>query len=206
MGEARRFTLKPGFACLPPKIECYMKSKPTKSPKPVDTRPLATTDNAAAARDTAKNVPRPPKFAGSLVELALILGVTRQTVTRWHKEPGNPGKRSDGRYSVGEWRSFLMNRPHYGGGPDGYREKCRRIRLQCEMLEFEIDELKRKYVKLSDVREWSADLASKIRSVVRGSFTQMAADVRLCSLPESESRLKDAEHTLLVKLNALGNA
>lgn len=138
--------------------------------------------------------------------LADELGVARQTVTRWHREPGNPGKRSDGRYEVSAWRKFLRNRPAYGGGPDGYRERCRRIELQNQKLEWEIAQLQRQYVPIKDVEKWSQELRETITGIVTGSLTCLAPELRLCSVPDAESRLKDVEDRILTRLHALGGA
>lgn len=154
------------------------------------------------ARDISENVPQAPRFVPSLVALAGALGVTRQSLIRWRREPGAPEKRSDGRYEVAPWKVFLMNRPAYGGGPSGYREKCRKIQLQNEKLQWEIEELKRNYTATVDVEKWGAKLASQIREVV-SIIAKVAPEVVGLNVPNAESRLKRLEDELLQGLHTL---
>lgn len=158
----------------------------------------------ATASDIAANVPPTPRFVGSIVALATVLGVTRQSITRWSREPGCPGRRSDGRLEVEPWRTFLQNRPRFGGSAEGYAAKCQHIRLQCQKLEWEIAVLKRDYVPTADVEKWGGELASAIRKIVACSLTKAARSLVLCSVPDAEARLKDLEDDILNQLHAIG--
>ncbi len=95
-----------------------------------------------------------------------------------------------------------MNRPAYGGGPSGYREKCRKIQLQNEKLQWEIEELKRNYTATVDVEKWGAKLASQIREVV-SIIAKVAPEVVGLNVPNAESRLKRLEDELLQGLHTL---
>ena len=49
---------------------------------------------------------KPSTWVKSQTGLALVLNVDRQTIRKWLKIPGNPGKRKDDRYDVEDWRAW----------------------------------------------------------------------------------------------------
>ena len=49
----------------------------------------------------------PPKISRSINELSVALGCTRRTVSSWLKMDGNPGRRSDGSFSVTKWQKWI---------------------------------------------------------------------------------------------------
>lgn len=185
-------------------MQCYMKSSDPTQPKGRQKRPAVKQRKAALKPGAAKGVNVSPKFVGSLVALADELGVARQTLTRWHREPGNPGKRSDGRYEVAAWWKFLLGRSRYGGGAEGYAAKCENIRLHCEKLEIEIAALKGRYVPKKHVAQWAAELVDKIRTVV-SIIPRVAPEVVACTVPQAEARLKRLEDEILTQLHTLGS-
>lgn len=69
---------------------------------------LNYTGNSPAEPDKAPETP----FVKNQVALANVLGVERKTVQRWRKEPGNPGARPNGTYSVAEWREYAKAKGH----------------------------------------------------------------------------------------------
>jgi hypothetical protein len=103
---------------------------------------------------------------------------------------------------VEAWLAYKATRPVCGGD---YIARCRRIELQNQKLEWDISQLQRQYVKLTDVKEWGDELASKVRSIVSGSLTKLAPELRLCSVPDADSKLRDAGDKILRQLNAFGN-
>jgi len=123
--------------------------------------------------------------------------VTRQTVTRWSRKPGAPG-----RLEVGPWQTFLQNGTAYGGGPSGYQAKCQHIRFQNEKLQWEIAELQRNYTATADVEKWKEILYGKIREFV-SIIPKVAPEVVGCGVPETEARLKRLEDELLQRLHAI---
>lgn len=52
-------------------------------------------------------------FAKSRDELAQILGCATITVARMLHEPGNPGRRANGSYSVAEWKDYFREREDF---------------------------------------------------------------------------------------------
>ena len=46
-------------------------------------------------------------LAGTIVELATTLGVTRRTLANWRKLPGTPEPTTNGSHSVAAWRDFV---------------------------------------------------------------------------------------------------
>lgn len=154
------------------------------------------------ARDIAANVPPTPRFVGSIVALATVLGVSRQSIARWSREPGCPGRRSDGRLEVEPWRTFLQNRPRFGGSAEGYAAKCQHIKLQCQKLEFEIAQLQRHYTSTADVEKWQEILCAEIRKIT-AIIPKVAPEVVGLSVPDAENRLKRLEDELLDRLHKI---
>jgi len=97
--------------------------------------------------------------------------------------------------------SYKATRPAGGGG---YAEKCRRINLQNQQLEFKIEQLQRQYVKITDVERWGDELSSKIREIV-SIIPKVAPEVVGCSVPDAETRLKRLEAELLTRMHTMGN-
>lgn len=72
-------------------------------------------------------------FAKNQAELAKLLGTSRQLISYHSKQSGSPGHRADGRYPVGEWRSYLQafgrvdvseGAPHHGQGNASFADLC----------------------------------------------------------------------------------
>jgi hypothetical protein len=70
-----------------------------------------------SASTEAEQPTKTPVFAQNKVELAGIMGVDRKTIDRWLKLPGAPGARSNGKYSVAEWKEWA-NREDRGSDDD----------------------------------------------------------------------------------------
>lgn len=141
-------------------------------------------------------------WASSQVELSTALGVTRKSIGRWLKMPGNPGARSDGRYNVGEWRSWAESHGHKVDDVDITALKARQLILQNDQLEFRIGVMKRSYVPIGEVESAGGMLAAAIRKVVT---TLHLSAPTLVGRPvnELEQLLKDREDEILQQLHLL---
>jgi len=162
---------------------------------PSERRLLASTLDASAPTSG---------FAANQVELAGHLGVTRQTIHRWLREPGNPGSRPDGRYCLAEWSRWSAER---GGGPVGSPTstelKSRLIGVQIEKIEHALSVARGEFYPVVDVKKWCAELATAIRKVVT-QIHLVAPSVVGVSVQEAETRLKDVEDEVLLQLRAIG--
>ena len=117
------------------------------------------------------------KFARSQEELAQELGgISRRTVARLLKLPGNPGKTANGSYPLEAWRAFYeeIKEDDIPEETKGELSKVRlereRVRLQKEQLELEI--LEKTVIPAETVKaEWQA-FYSRIRQQVFKIFVE----------------------------------
>lgn len=79
-----------------------------KSGKPLTRYERTLVEAKSAHREAAAVAPPLLTFANSQAELAKQLAVSRQVIHYHTRQPGNPGRRADGRYPVMEWRSYLQ--------------------------------------------------------------------------------------------------
>ena len=144
------------------------------------------------------------KFAKKQSELAEIIGVDRRTIQRWLKEPGNPGKRDDGRYEIASWKHFAKLKGHKSGDDEsgGVTAKDQNVRLQNEKLLFQLKVLKKEYVSSAEVEQWGAHLGGEIRKTVV-SIHKIASSLAGLTPAEIEIRLKELEDEILMKLHLL---
>ena len=156
----------------------------------------AVADGMDPKRDVSSHV-------STTAELADAIGVDRRTVTRWLRLPDNPGRAPDGRFSVERWLAYKETRPV---GLGDHPEKRRRIALQNQKLQWELSELQRRYIPVKAVEAMSADLADKVRSVVRGAIVRVAPELTNATVPVAEAKLKAVEDTILTRLHTLGSA
>lgn len=117
------------------------------------------------------------KFARSQEDLAQELGgISRRTVARLLKMPGNPGKTANGSYPLEAWRAFYdeVKDDDIPEETKGELSKVRlereRVRLQKEQLELEI--LEKTVIPAETVRaEWQA-FFSRIRQQIFKIFVE----------------------------------
>lgn len=143
-------------------------------------------------------------FAKKQSELAEAVGVDRRTIQRWLKEPGNPGKRDDGRYEISAWKHYAKLKGHNTGEDDGggMTAKDQNVRLQNEKLLFQLKVLKKEYVSSAEVEQWGAHLGGEIRKTVV-SIHKIASSLAGLTPAEIEIRLKELEDEILMKLHLL---
>lgn len=139
------------------------------------------------------------------VELAAALGVTRMTLNRWMKKPGNPGAAPNGSYDIVAWRAFahkVGRKDSYGDDePDTEKEKAKNIRLQNEKLEHQIKVLLKEYVSADEVEKWGAELGIEIRNAVT-SIHKIASSLAGIPTAEIEIRLRELEDEILMRLHS----
>ncbi|MBQ8723408.1 MAG: hypothetical protein IJY80_03900 [Opitutales bacterium] len=135
----------------------------------------AATDVAPLTLDYGNGSVR--KFARSQEDLAQELGgISRRTVARLLKMPGNPGKTANGSYPLEAWRAFYEEikeddiPEEIKGELSKVRLERERVRLQKEQIELEI--LEKTVIPAETVKaEWQA-FFSRIRQQVFKIFVE----------------------------------
>lgn len=135
----------------------------------------AATDVAPLTLDYGNGCVR--KFARSQEDLAQELGgISRRTVARLLKMPGNPGKTANGSYPLEAWRAFYEEikeddiPEEIKGELSKVRLERERVRLQKEQIELEI--LEKTVIPAETVKaEWQA-FFSRIRQQVFKIFVE----------------------------------
>lgn len=141
--------------------------------------------------------------AESKVALADAIGVTRQTIHRWLRMPGNPGAASNGKYSVGEWRDWARKNGYkMAESEDSERERFRSILLGNEILEYRLGILRHDYVLATEVESVGAALATAIRKVVLGIHLR-APSLANVTVAEADGILKGVEDEIIEQLHTL---
>lgn len=107
--------------------------------------------------------------AKNKVELAQILGVSRKTIDRKAKDPDSPKPAANGEWDVVAWREFLKHKGIAGKEdlPEKERLSARRLLVQCERLEFELDMRKREYVRRAEVAGALTATATRVAAILR---------------------------------------
>lgn len=124
-------------------------------------------------------------YAKKQSELATILGFKdRKTIQRWLKQPGNPGKRDDGRYDVMAWKAYAKANGHNIPGDDGEshgqtRAKAEQILLQNERLRFRIKQDRGEVIPRTVANEVFGKLLVSAKSRTYASIVRMVTLARL---------------------------
>jgi hypothetical protein len=151
-------------------------------------KPL-TPGELETVRATAEGTTPGPQWAKSKVELAAALGVTRRSIHAWLKIPGNPGARSNGNYSVQEWRDWAMA---HGRGHDESPDLAG-ARLRGELLknwraDFKNRELRGEYLPIKSVK---VQTAQAIQAAKTRSFSGLPRLVSLIKLARDDASALD---------------
>lgn len=106
-------------------------------------------------------------------ELAMLLGISRQTLYQWKKLENAPQPQSNGLHSIIAWRQFIRDRGlKPGENMAGASEalKARKLLAEVEQREIRTAILKGEYVPLEQVRvEWTTQVGKAI-ALLRAKF------------------------------------
>lgn len=135
------------------------------------------------------SIPKPEKWAPTVVALAAILGrlldwpgLRRETIYRWMKQPGAPKARSNGRHNVAEWLAFVekMHEDDLSeDAPDKAQEELLKIRAQRKRLEFlletETGEWTRNEVITAEIQRLLSETVTTLRGMEEKAPTSAEA-------------------------------
>ncbi len=117
--------------------------------------------------------------AANYVELATILGVTRQTLSRWNKRKDAPKPTPNGLHDVVAWRAYMKANNLSGSetGPQDAADastvlKARKLLAEVEEREFRLKVRQGDYFEVEMVRTVWTELISKATAMLRKKFEQ----------------------------------
>ena len=114
-----------------------------------------------------------PAFARNFIDLADILGVTRQSVTAWKKRKDAPTPAANGLHDVAAWREFMRRHDLKGAAPSTDEEmalRARKLLAEVEDRELKVALKKGLYVSMEEVSlEWTR-VAGRVTSLLRNKF------------------------------------
>lgn len=114
-----------------------------------------------------------PAFARNYVDLAEVLGVTRQSLTTWRKRKDAPTPAANGLHDVAAWRDFMQRHDLKGASPAADEEtalRARKLLAEVEDRELKVAVKKALYVSIEEVSlEW-ARVAGRVTSLLRNKF------------------------------------
>lgn len=110
------------------------------------------------------------RYAKNQTELAEFLGVDRKTIQRWRKEENFPQPMADGRYDVlgvRDWREKTRNSSTANAEDLSKAEgEARRVWLQVEKLEHEIEIAKGEFITIEQARTDVSQMCARARTIL----------------------------------------
>ena len=118
-----------------------------------------------------------PTNAASYVELAAILGVTRQSINNWKKRKDAPNSAANGLHDVAAWREFMRRNELKGGavaepGDIESSLKARKLLAEVEERELRLGIKRGDFVAVEEVRQAWTELVAQGTSMLRKKFEQ----------------------------------
>ena len=118
-----------------------------------------------------------PATAASYVELAAILGVTRQSLNNWKKRKDAPKPAANGLHDVAAWREFMRRNDLKGGeiekpGDIESSLKARKLLAEVEERELRLGIRRGDYVVIEEVRQAWTEFVAQATSMLRKKFEQ----------------------------------
>lgn len=118
-----------------------------------------------------------PTNAASYVELAAILGITRQSLNNWKKRKDAPKPAANGMHDVAAWREFMRRNDLKGGeieqpGDIESSLKARKLLAEVEERELRLGIRRGDYVAVEEVRQAWTEFVAQATSMLRKKFEQ----------------------------------
>jgi len=114
-----------------------------------------------------------PTHVPNMVELASVLGVSRQSLNQWKKRKDAPKPAANGLHEVAQWREFMKRHDLKGFTAVVDEEtalRARKLLAEVEERELKVAVRKGQYVSIEEVRlEWTS-LVGKATALLRNKF------------------------------------
>ena len=146
----------------------------------------------------------PSGFVPSQTALAAAIGVSREAIRLWKREPGNPGLTKDRRYDVAAWDEWASKRGDQGNvaGEKKADWEIKRLKIMCERLQFEMEITKGNYSLNSDIERWVSDVVTNMKSLLLQMPSKLAPQVVALEDPaEAEAMIRKEIDDALTKLH-----
>lgn len=114
-----------------------------------------------------------PLFVKNFVELAEVLGVTRQSLNKWRKLADAPVSKPNGLHEVAAWREFMRRHDLHSSNPATGEEtalRARKLLAEVEDRELRVAIRKSLFVPIEDVRQTWTKVAGRVTSLLRNKF------------------------------------
>ena len=119
----------------------------------------------------------PTRWAKNQTELAGFFEVDRKTIARWRKQKDFPKPKTDGRWDIAavrEWRERTRDRGDSSEELSRSEGEARKVWLQVEKLEHELEVSRGKYIEISTVCGELRGLVTLARSQLLGIGDRLA--------------------------------
>lgn len=120
-----------------------------------------------------------PSTASSYVELAAILGITRQSVHTWKKRKDAPKPAANGMHEVAAWKEFMRRNDLKGGEPATQDAadiesslKARKLLAEVEERELRLGIKRGDFVAVEEVRQAWTEFVAQATAMLRKKFEQ----------------------------------
>lgn len=119
-----------------------------------------------------------PATAASYVELAAVLGVSRQSIHTWKKRKNSPKPAANGLHDVVAWREYMQAQGLKGADPTGEPQdiesslKARKLLAEVEERELRLAIRRGDYVAVEEVRQTWTELVAQATAMLRKKFEQ----------------------------------
>jgi DNA-binding transcriptional regulator YiaG len=142
----------------------------------------------------------------STSRLAQLFGINRKTVAEWRKDGRDVPDKAEGKEPLDDWRAWFAANPDAGYAdhkPRKDRETlmCRKLEVEIEIKEIQLDEEKGKLIPIAQARESTR----RIVTATRGEFLKLSNDLppRLAGLNEAKMKgiVTKALHEILERLS-----
>ena len=119
-----------------------------------------------------------PATAASYVELAAVLGITRQSINTWKKRKDAPKPAANGLHDVPAWQEFMRRNDLKGGeltpqaGDIETSLKARKLLAEVEERELRLGIRRGEYVAVEEVRQMWTEFVAQATAMLRKKFEQ----------------------------------
>jgi hypothetical protein len=144
-------------------------------------------------------------YVTTQTELAVELGIARETVNKWMREPGAPRRRK-GQHNVVAWKAWMEETGKSSSlgvepSPMKHELEIRKLTAVCERLELEQKIRLGQYHTNDDCTLWVSKAMTAVRTILLALPSKMAPVVEMRPKEEIELMLRDAIDEALISVH-----